>query len=105
MAEKGPGMATLRFTCIIVCAVLLGQGSPEKTGECFTKAYIQYLYDLLIARCWLKLSVTVLFQEVVKTTKETPFFRKLFQNGVKEAAGILRELLQKQIRISLCTLG
>ncbi|XP_035483498.2 stereocilin [Scophthalmus maximus] len=32
MAEKGAGMATLRFTCIIVCAVLLGQGSPEKTG-------------------------------------------------------------------------
>ncbi|XP_071344411.1 stereocilin [Trachinotus anak] len=33
MAEKGPGMATLRFTSIIVCAVLLGQGSPEKTGS------------------------------------------------------------------------
>ncbi|XP_070759951.1 stereocilin [Enoplosus armatus] len=32
MAEKGPGMATLRFTSIVVCAVLLGQGSPEKTG-------------------------------------------------------------------------
>ncbi|KAK5873907.1 hypothetical protein PBY51_018907 [Eleginops maclovinus] len=32
MAEKGPGMATLTFTSIIVCAVLLGQGSPEKTG-------------------------------------------------------------------------
>ncbi|XP_023251500.1 stereocilin-like [Seriola lalandi dorsalis] len=32
MAEKGPGMAALRFTSIIVCAVLLGQGSPEKTG-------------------------------------------------------------------------
>ncbi|XP_068587033.1 stereocilin [Cebidichthys violaceus] len=32
MAEKGPGMATLRFTSIIVCVVLLGQGSPEKTG-------------------------------------------------------------------------
>ncbi|KAF3832585.1 hypothetical protein F7725_026250 [Dissostichus mawsoni] len=31
MAEKGPGMATLTFTSIIVCAVLLGQGSPEKT--------------------------------------------------------------------------
>ncbi|XP_051236397.1 stereocilin isoform X2 [Dicentrarchus labrax] len=31
MAEKGPGMATL-FTSIIVCAVLLGHGSPEKTG-------------------------------------------------------------------------
>uniref|UniRef100_A0A3Q3SUM9 Stereocilin LRR domain-containing protein n=1 Tax=Mastacembelus armatus TaxID=205130 RepID=A0A3Q3SUM9_9TELE len=33
MAEKGPGMVTLRFTSIIVFAVLLGQGSPEKTGE------------------------------------------------------------------------
>ncbi|XP_018523372.1 stereocilin [Lates calcarifer] len=32
MAEKGPGMATLRFTSIVVCAVLLGRGSPEKTG-------------------------------------------------------------------------
>ncbi|KAG7230527.1 hypothetical protein INR49_012240 [Caranx melampygus] len=32
MADKGPGMATLRFTSIIVCVVLLGQGSPEKTG-------------------------------------------------------------------------
>ncbi|XP_026175975.1 stereocilin [Mastacembelus armatus] len=32
MAEKGPGMVTLRFTSIIVFAVLLGQGSPEKTG-------------------------------------------------------------------------
>ncbi|XP_008292192.1 stereocilin [Stegastes partitus] len=32
MAEKGSGMATLRFTSIIVCAVLLGQGAPEKTG-------------------------------------------------------------------------
>ncbi|XP_040896046.1 stereocilin-like [Toxotes jaculatrix] len=31
-AEKGPGMAALRFTSIVVCAVLLGQGSPEKTG-------------------------------------------------------------------------
>ncbi|KAK1891891.1 putative stereocilin-like protein [Dissostichus eleginoides] len=31
MVEKGPGMATLTFTSIIVCAVLLGQGSPEKT--------------------------------------------------------------------------
>ncbi|XP_045888819.1 stereocilin [Micropterus dolomieu] len=33
MAEKGPRMATLTFTSIIVCAVLLGQGSPEKTGS------------------------------------------------------------------------
>ncbi|XP_037611274.1 stereocilin-like [Sebastes umbrosus] len=32
MSQKGPGMATLRFTSILVCAVLLGQGSPEKTG-------------------------------------------------------------------------
>ncbi|XP_059202385.1 stereocilin [Centropristis striata] len=32
VAEKGPGMATLTFTSVIVCAVLLGQGSPEKTG-------------------------------------------------------------------------
>ncbi|XP_023153501.2 stereocilin [Amphiprion ocellaris] len=32
MAEKGSGMATLRFTSIIVCAVLLGQGAPQKTG-------------------------------------------------------------------------
>ncbi|XP_060924825.1 stereocilin [Limanda limanda] len=32
MAEKGPVMATLRFTSIIVCAVLLGQGSSQKTG-------------------------------------------------------------------------
>ncbi|XP_022061624.2 stereocilin [Acanthochromis polyacanthus] len=32
MAEKGSGMATLSFTSIIVCAVLLGQGAPEKTG-------------------------------------------------------------------------
>ncbi|XP_032377271.1 stereocilin [Etheostoma spectabile] len=31
MAEKGPGMATLTFTSIIVCAVLLAQGSPGKT--------------------------------------------------------------------------
>nr|XP_040056537.1 stereocilin isoform X1 [Gasterosteus aculeatus aculeatus] len=32
MAEKGPAMATRAFTSIIVCAFLLGQGSPEKTG-------------------------------------------------------------------------
>ncbi|XP_067342851.1 stereocilin [Channa argus] len=32
MAEKRPGMATLRFTSIIICAVLLGHGSPERTG-------------------------------------------------------------------------
>ncbi|KAM9366292.1 stereocilin [Symphorus nematophorus] len=32
MAKKGPGMATLRLTSIIVYAVLLGQGSTEKTG-------------------------------------------------------------------------
>ncbi|XP_019126030.1 uncharacterized protein LOC109141143 [Larimichthys crocea] len=32
MAKKRPGMATLKFTSFIVCAVLLGQGSPEKTG-------------------------------------------------------------------------
>ncbi|TNN87439.1 Stereocilin [Liparis tanakae] len=32
MAANGPGMATLTFTSIIVCVVLLGQGSPEKTG-------------------------------------------------------------------------
>ncbi|XP_041634601.1 stereocilin-like [Cheilinus undulatus] len=32
MAEKWPQMATLRITSIIVCAVLLGQGSSEKTG-------------------------------------------------------------------------
>ncbi|XP_036951641.1 stereocilin [Acanthopagrus latus] len=32
MADKGPGMVTLRFTSIIVCAVLLGQGSPQNTG-------------------------------------------------------------------------
>ncbi|XP_044213565.1 stereocilin [Thunnus albacares] len=32
MAEKGPEMTTLRFTSIIVCALLLGQGSSEKTG-------------------------------------------------------------------------
>ncbi|XP_053177657.1 stereocilin [Scomber japonicus] len=31
-AEKGPGMATLRFSSIIVCALLLGKGSSEKTG-------------------------------------------------------------------------
>lgn len=37
MAKKRPGMATLKFTSFIVCAVLLGQGSPEKTGECTTK--------------------------------------------------------------------
>uniref|UniRef100_A0A3B4ZW47 Stereocilin LRR domain-containing protein n=1 Tax=Stegastes partitus TaxID=144197 RepID=A0A3B4ZW47_9TELE len=30
-------MATLRFTSIIVCAVLLGQGAPEKTGEFSTR--------------------------------------------------------------------
>ncbi|XP_029987138.1 stereocilin isoform X2 [Sphaeramia orbicularis] len=33
MAEKWPGMATLQFTTIIVCAVLLGQGSPQTTGR------------------------------------------------------------------------
>ncbi|XP_069030487.1 stereocilin [Embiotoca jacksoni] len=32
MAEKGSGMATLKFTSIIVCAVLLGQSTPERTG-------------------------------------------------------------------------
>ncbi|KAM7406187.1 hypothetical protein PAMP_000580 [Pampus punctatissimus] len=32
MAEKGPGMATLRFTSIIICALLLRHGSSEKTG-------------------------------------------------------------------------
>lgn len=48
MAKKGPGMASLRFTSVIVCAVLLGQGSPEKTGEYATKTChsIQYLYIL-----------------------------------------------------------
>ncbi|KAM3625394.1 uncharacterized protein V6R79_011379 [Siganus canaliculatus] len=33
MAGKGPGMVALRFTSIVVCALLLGQGSPEKTGH------------------------------------------------------------------------
>lgn len=39
MARKGPGMATLTFTGIMVCMVLLRSGSSEKTGECtFTSA-------------------------------------------------------------------
>nr|XP_043885418.1 stereocilin [Solea senegalensis] len=33
MPENGPAMATLRFTSIVVCAVLLGRGCPEKTGS------------------------------------------------------------------------
>lgn len=33
MAHTGPGMASLRFTSIVFCAVLLGRGSPEETGE------------------------------------------------------------------------
>ncbi|KAM8894922.1 stereocilin isoform 3-T3 [Spinachia spinachia] len=33
MAEKGPAMATLTFTGIIVCAFLLGQGSAYKIGK------------------------------------------------------------------------
>lgn len=36
MAERGPVMTALRFTSIIVCVVLLGQGSSEKIGECVT---------------------------------------------------------------------
>ncbi|XP_047437005.1 stereocilin [Mugil cephalus] len=32
MAEKGSRMGTLKFTSIIVCAVLLGQATPEQTG-------------------------------------------------------------------------
>ncbi|XP_070688298.1 stereocilin [Pempheris klunzingeri] len=32
MADKGPGMAALRLASVVVCAVLLGQGSPEKTA-------------------------------------------------------------------------
>ncbi|TNM91167.1 hypothetical protein fugu_003456 [Takifugu bimaculatus] len=32
MAKKGPGMATLTFTGIMVCIVLLRSGSSEKTG-------------------------------------------------------------------------
>lgn len=33
MAMKGSEVAALKFTSIIVCAVLLRQGAPEKTGE------------------------------------------------------------------------
>ncbi|XP_072237407.1 stereocilin [Leuresthes tenuis] len=32
MVKKGSGMATLKFTSVIVCAVILGQGTPERTG-------------------------------------------------------------------------
>ncbi|KAM3876997.1 stereocilin [Diretmus argenteus] len=32
MAEKGPGMASLGFTSVIVCVILLGQASTERTG-------------------------------------------------------------------------
>lgn len=38
MADKGPGMATLRFTSILICAVVLGQGSSQKTGK-YTNKY------------------------------------------------------------------
>ncbi|XP_030582129.1 stereocilin [Archocentrus centrarchus] len=33
MALKGSGMATLKFTSIIICTVLLGQGALERTGS------------------------------------------------------------------------
>ncbi|XP_029947286.1 stereocilin [Salarias fasciatus] len=32
MAQIGSGIATLKFASLIVCAILLGQGAPEKTG-------------------------------------------------------------------------
>ncbi|XP_071778934.1 stereocilin [Centroberyx gerrardi] len=32
MAEKGPGMATLGFTSVLVCVILLGQASAQRTG-------------------------------------------------------------------------
>ncbi|KAM4743938.1 stereocilin [Anableps anableps] len=32
MVMKGSGMAAFKFTSIIVCAVLVGQGTPERTG-------------------------------------------------------------------------
>lgn len=32
--KTGSGMATLTFISILFCVVLLGEGAPEKTGEC-----------------------------------------------------------------------
>ncbi|XP_068435116.1 stereocilin [Clinocottus analis] len=53
MAEKGPGMATFTFTSIIVCAVLLGQGSPEKTGGGKEKQRDAILKEILSKWSWL----------------------------------------------------
>lgn len=58
MAKKRPGMATLKFTSFIVCAVLLGQGSPEKTGECTTKKKKNMLLNIIFLCLLLHMLVT-----------------------------------------------
>lgn len=51
MAERGPVMTALRFTSIIVCVVLLGQGSSEKIGECVTQVRRSVAQFLFIPTC------------------------------------------------------
>lgn len=36
-------MAALKFKSIIVCVILLGHGTPEKTGEYVTKTNIKIM--------------------------------------------------------------
>lgn len=82
MAKKGPGMATLIFTGVMVCVLLLRPGSSGKTGECtFTSAVgrrFPLTMTIVMSHCLLGLSAggreaqrDAIFREIIaKLTTE-----------------------------------
>lgn len=74
-----------KLTCIIVCAALLGQGSPEKTGECITKITFCVFYYLHM--CSLNVfslaALHLIFSEGGKEDRRDALFKELLSKWSK----------------------